>query len=290
MSIVEEIKSSFKFGSMLTKLIYINLGVFIVYNLLRFFLFMGGIPSDSLVYYLAVPASPAALLHRPWTLLTYMFFHEGFIHILFNMLWLFWFGKLFLQFLSNRQLLGVYLLGGISGAILYIVAFNVLPAFSGQALLSVALGASASVLAIVVAVSTLRPNYEIYLLFLGAVKLKYLAIATIVLDVISIPMSNAGGHIAHLGGAIFGYTYIKLLASNVDMANFLKVFSEIKIPNFSRRSKMRVTYTKEESDYDYNYRKAQEQKEIDKILEKIARSGYESLTKAEKELLFKMKK
>lgn len=290
MSIVEEIKSSFKFGSMLTKLIYINLGVFIVYNLLRFFLFMGGIPSDSLVYYLAVPASPVALLHRPWTLLTYMFFHEGFIHILFNMLWLFWFGKLFLQFLSNRQLLGVYLLGGISGAILYIIAFNLLPAFSGQALLSVALGASASVLAIVVAVSTLRPNYEIYLLFLGAVKLKYLAIATIVLDVISIPMSNAGGHIAHLGGAIFGYTYIKLLASNVDMANFLKVFSEIKIPNFSRRSKMRVTYTKEESDYDYNYRKAQEQKEIDKILEKIARSGYESLTKAEKELLFKMKK
>ena len=284
MSIWEEIKSSFRLGSNLTRLIYINLGVFVVFALLRVILFMAGSSTGWVTGIMALPANLHSLLVRPWTAITYMFYHEDFIHILFNLLWLYWFGRLFLQFFTQRQLIWVYLLGGISGALFYILAFNLLPPFRVYAGIALALGASASVLAVVIAVATLQPNFSVHLLFLGDVRLKYLAIATVIIDIISIPVSNAGGHIAHLGGALFGFLYVVALRKGTDLAKPFYSLAKLKFP---KRKKMKVTYRKNETDYDYNYRKVQKQKQIDEILDKIARSGYDSLTKEEKDILFK---
>ncbi|MGE0078971.1 MAG: rhomboid family intramembrane serine protease [Bacteroidales bacterium] len=290
MSIYNEIKDSFRFGSNLTKLIYLNLAVFLIYNLVRAFFYVGGNPiGSSYAYLLSVPANIPSLLLRPWTLLTYMFFHEEFLHILFNMLWLYWFGQLFIQFLSQRQLVGVYILGGISGALLFVLAYNSLSVFSQEASLAIALGASASVLAIVIAVSTLKPNYTIYLLFLGPVKLKYLALFSILLDIISIPVSNAGGHIAHLGGALFGFLYIKALQKNTDLTYPFSWFEKLGKVSFGKNSKLKVEHRSPNPDYDYNYRKTVKNQNLDKILDKISKSGYDSLTKEEKETLFRMK-
>ena len=290
MSIYNELKDSFRFGSNLTKLIYINLAVFLIYNLIRVFFFVGGTPiGSSYAYLLAVPADFASLIIRPWTILTYMFFHEDFLHILFNILWLYWFGQLFLIFLSQRQLVGVYVLGGISGAILFILAYNFVPVFATETAEAIALGASASVLAIVIAVSTLKPNHTIYLLFLGPVKLKYLALVTILIDIISIPVSNAGGHIAHLGGALFGFLYIKALAKGWDLTYPFSWFEGLGKFCFKKKSKLKVDHRSANPDHDYNYRKVQKHQNIDKILDKISKSGYDSLTKEEKDTLFRMK-
>jgi membrane associated rhomboid family serine protease len=290
MSIATEIKDSFRFGSSLTKLIYINLGVFILYNLVRVLLFFGGHPVGSTyAYLLAVPANLDSLLVRPWTLITYMFFHEEFLHILFNLLWLYWFGQIFLQYLSQRQLVGVYILGGIAGALMFILFYNFFTVFRASTVIALALGASASVLAIVIAISTLRPNYTVSLLFIGPVKLKYLALFTVILDLISIPVSNAGGHIAHLGGALFGYLYIRSIRGGVDLTRpvswLLNLFDFKRQP----RSRLKVNYRKPETDYEYNARRANRSARLDEVLDKIARSGYDSLTKEEKDLLFRMK-
>lgn len=290
MSIVQEIKESFRQGSSLTRIIYINLAVFVIYNLIRVIFYLGGNPlGSSLTVYLAVPANPGNLLLKPWTIITYMFFHEDFLHILFNLLWLFWFGKIFLEYLSDKVLTGVYILGGVSGAAMFILFYNLFSVFENASYEAIALGASASVLAIVVAISTLKPNYTIYLLFIGPVKLKYLALFTVLLDVVSIPVTNAGGHIAHLGGALFGYLYIILFRQGYDLVKpvswLIDRFNRINQP----KSRLRVNYRKTETDYEYKSRKANEQVRIDTILDKISKTGYDSLTKEEKDALFRMK-
>ncbi len=286
--IIDELKETFKQGSMLTRLIYINLGVFIVVKIFGVFLGLFSVDSPNLlVQWLAVPADITQLIHRPWTIFTYMFLHEGFLHILFNLLWLYWLGKIFLEYLTGKQLLNVYLLGGLSGAFLYILAFNIFPAFSQVAPVSIALGASAAVLAIVVATAVYVPNYTIYLMFLGPVKLKYIALFSIILDMTTMMDGNAGGHIAHLGGALFGYLYIRQFRKGKDISKgFSKTLDSI-ANWFKPKSNLKVTYKRGETDIDYNKRKNAEQKDIDKILEKIAKSGYESLSKSEKEILFK---
>lgn len=290
MSIAREIKDSFKFGSNLTKIIYINLAVFIIFNLIKLFFFFGQTPmSDSLAQYLAVPADTTALQSKPWTLFTYMFFHQDFLHILFNLLWLYWFGQIFLEYLSQKNLVGVYILGGLSGGIVYIIAFNALSVFSEMVPMAIALGASASVLAIVIAISTLKPNHTIYLLFLGAVKLKYLALFTVLLDIISIPTSNAGGHIAHIGGALFGFLYASAYMKGFDLAR--PVTWIMNLFDFKRKPKshLKVNYRKTGDDLEYNKRKVEQQANLDVILDKIAKTGYDSLSKEEKETLFKFK-
>lgn len=286
--ILEEIKLTFKEGSMLTRLIYLNLGVFLVVKVFDALLFLFGFGEvNFLIEWLAVPADLSQLLFKPWTLFSYMFLHQGFIHILFNMLWLFWLGKIFLEYLSGKQLLNVYLLGGLAGAVLYILAFNLFPKFSDVIPFSYALGASAAVYAVIVATAVYVPNYTVYLMFLGPVKLKYIAIVSIVLDVIFLSEGNAGGHIAHIGGAAFGYLYTKQLQQGKDISKgFGKTLDSVSTW-FKPKSKLKVTYRKGETDMEFNTRKNAEQKDIDKILEKIAKSGYESLSKSEKEILFK---
>lgn len=286
--LIDEIKGTFKEGSMLTRLIYINLGVFMVVKVFDGLLYLFGFAEiNFLIDWLAVPADVTQLIFKPWTLVTYMFLHQGFLHILFNMLWLFWLGKIFLEYLTGKQLLNVYLLGGLSGAALYILAFNVFPAFSDIIPFSYALGASAAVYAIVVATAVYVPNYTIYLMFIGPVKLKYIAIVSIVLDIVFLSEGNAGGHIAHIGGALFGYFYTSQLQKGKDVSKgFGKVLDGF-AGWFKPKSKMKVAYRRGETDMQYNARKNYEQKDIDKILEKIAKTGYESLSKSEKDILFR---
>jgi membrane associated rhomboid family serine protease len=286
--IIEEIKETFKRGSMLTRLIYLNLGVFIAVKLVDaiYLLFaIGG--QNFLVEWLSLPADLHLLIYRPWTIFTYMFLHQQFLHILFNMLWLYWLGKIFLEYLNGKQLLNVYLLGGLLGAAFYVTAYNIFPGFRMSMPISYALGASAGVLAIVVASAVYVPDYTIYLLFIGPAKLKYIAAVSVALDLILITDGNAGGHIAHFGGALFGYLYISQMKKGNDIAKgFNKVLDSV-ATWFKPKSKMTVTYKRGETDIEYNARKKSEQKNIDAILEKIARSGYESLSSNEKEILFR---
>lgn len=294
MNFFNELKRSLKSNDNFKILIYLNLIVFVIIQLFKVFAYLFNSPDINVISWLAVPANTKDLLFKPWTVVTYMFSHENFLHILFNLLIFYWFGRLFLQYLSQRQLLGVYILGGLSGAFFYIIAFNIIPVFSSSMPSSIALGASASVMAIVIAVATLIPNQKIYMLFFGQVKLVYLAIFVVVLDFVSIPLGNAGGHIAHLGGAFLGYIFVKRYRKGKDMtitiSRILNSIKEFVAPS----KKMKVSYTKKtehkrpESDMDYNARKKEEQREIDIILDKIAKSGYSSLTNSEKEKLFKM--
>jgi len=287
MAIIDEIKASFKEGTSLIKLIYINLAVFVIAKIITVFFILFTV-DFSLINYLAVPADFSKLLTRPWTIITYMFYHESFLHILFNLLWLYWFGRIFLRYLDQKKLLNIYLLGGISGGFLYMLAYNAFPAFKPSVPVSAALGASAGVIAVVVAISFYVPNYNLNLMFIGPVKLKYIALVTILLDIMGIGGGNAGGHIAHLGGALFGYLFTLQYKSGKELGKGFGKFLDSLFTFFKPRKRMKVSYKKPVNDFEYNKQKADDQKEIDRILDKIAKSGYKSLTKAEKEQLFKI--
>ena len=293
-NIMDEIKDSFKQGSMLTKLIYINLGVFIVVRFIGSFYSLFVAEGSGLTFkgdilpYLMLPSNIETLLFRFWTPITYMFLHFAFLHILFNLLTLFWFGRIFLQYLNPKQMLSTYLLGGLMGALFFVISYNLFP---GLATNGIVMGASASVMAIVIAIAVYAPNQEIHLVFLGRVKLKVLAIVFVVLDLIMIDSNNAGGHIAHLGGAFYGALFAMQLRKGRDAGRGFERIMDAFSTLFKRRSKLKVTYknkAKVMTDMEYNQSKAASQKEVDKILDKIAKSGYDSLSKSEKEILFKM--
>ena len=287
MAIIDEIKASFKEGTSLIKLIYINLAVFVIAKIITVFFVLFNI-DFSLIQWLAVPADFGKLLNKPWTIITYMFYHESFLHILFNLLWLYWFGRIFLRYLDQKKLLNIYLLGGILGGFLYMLAYNTFPAFKPSVPVSAALGASAGVIAVVVAISFYVPNYTLNLMFIGPVKLKYIALVTILLDIMGIGGGNAGGHIAHLGGALFGYLFTLQYKNGKELGKGFGKFLDSLFTFFRPRKRMKVSYKKPVDDFEYNKQKADNQKEIDRILDKIANSGYKSLTKDEKEQLFKM--
>lgn len=295
MDIVGDIKRTFKEGSVLTRLIYINLGVFLLVKIIGLFFYLAGQP-PVLVEWLSVPSDLQTLSRRPWTLVSYMFMHAGFLHILFNILGLYWFGKLFLYHFEGDKMLSVYLLGGISGALLYVVAFNVFPVF--ESVNAILLGASGSVLAILTAVAVYDPDRELHLFFIGKFPLKYVALFYVVLSIIGISASNPGGNLAHLGGAAWGWFYIYQLRRGKDRgAGIVTIINKIESwfikrqDWFNSKSKMRVTYKQPpRDDYEYNRQQNIRQDEINHILDKIAKSGYESLTKREKEILFKQGK
>ena len=289
-SIFNNFKQEFQQGTILNKLIYINVGLFLLFSILEVFSFMFQFSVTPLLSKLYLPANNSILITQPWTFITYMFLHSGFLHLLFNMVWLHFGGKIFLQYLQPKQLLSTYILGGISGGLLFILAFNYAPALQGLTLDARALGASASVLAIMVAIATYSPNYSVHLPFIGIVKLKQIAIVCVVLDILSIPNGNAGGHIAHLGGAIFGYFYIKQLKKGRDYSKGFSNFIDRLLNTFKPKSKLKTVHKRSKTDYEFNSEKTAKQKEIDKILEKIAKSGYESLSKEEKATLFSASK
>ena len=289
MGIWDDIKKTFHNGSNLIKLIYINIAVFILITLIAIigFLVTNPLVAEKAIDLLAVPSSLKTLLTRPWTLITYMFLHKDIWHILFNMLWLYWFGTIFLQYLDQKKLVSVYLLGGISGAVLYILSFNIFPAFAGLVTESVAIGASASVMAVVIAISAYVPDYTVHLLLLGRVKIKYMALAIFVLTSFMDFSVNSGGKLAHIGGAIFGYFYTLNIRQGRDIGKAINSAIDFIVTQFKPRKKMNVTYKKPSTEYEYNTMKSEHQSRINTILDKISKGGYESLTKEEKETLFK---
>jgi membrane associated rhomboid family serine protease len=292
----DEFKRTFSQRNTLVQLILINVGVFLFLKILGvlFFLFRQENLEQLVLSYLALPADPQMILKKPWTAISYMFLHYDFFHILFNMLWLYWFGKIFLEYLNPKKLISVYLIGGLSGGLVYVLAFNLFPVFEASVANSVALGASAAVLAIVMAIAFYVPDYTIYLMFFGPVKIKYIALVTVLIDVLSIRSGNAGGHLAHLGGALFGFLYAVQLRRGKDMTNGFNKFMDSLFSLFRRRPEMKVKYKKPpgkpETDIEYRARRAAEQQNLDRILDKIARHGYEGLSKEEKETLFKSSK
>jgi len=275
-------------GSRVSLLIGINVAIFLIINIggVLEWLFTGhDIRNTFLHYYseeyLLLPASLPKLATRFWTPLTYMFMHDGFFHILFNMLWLYWMGQIFEEYLGTKRTIGLYLFGGLTGALFFILAYNFLPAFtnSNAAAGAVVLGASASVMAIIVATATLLPDYTIYMMIIGPVKLKWLAIFYVVLDFILVAGVNGGGEITHLGGALFGFIYIKQVQRGNDLISGI-------VDLFKPRSKLKVA----SKNPDKNSNALPRQEEIDRILDKISQSGYESLNKQEKEILFRASK
>lgn len=289
-SMLNNFNLEFKKGTMLKKLIYINVGIFLLFSILGVFSFMFQFNINPLFNKLYLPSNLSILIKQPWSFISYMFLHSGFLHLLFNMVWLHFSGKLFLQYLNPKQLLSTYILGGISGGLIFILAYNYVPAFQVFSSGASAVGSSASVFAIMVAIATYSPSYAVQFPFIGFVKLKYIAIIMIALDILSIPKANAGGHIAHLGGALFGYFYIKQLQKGKDFSiNFSNFITRI-MNTFRIKKKLQKVHKRAKSDYEFNSEKKEKQKEIDKILEKIANSGYESLSKKEKKALFSASK
>ncbi len=289
MNIWNDIKESFREGTILTRLIYVNVGVFVVLRLIQvIFMLGGGSPSSvmPLVRWLSVPSAPKALLLKPWSPITYMFLHFGFLHLLFNVLYLYWFGRLFLDLVGARRMLTVYIMGGLAGALLFMIGFNLLPALYPGSTPALLLGASASVMAVLFAVARYRPEFKVYLFLIGPVKLKYLALGAFLIDLISIPtLDNTGGHLAHIGGALMGIWYGWKLPSQKGAGTIDRVGGQLS-NLFKKKPKMSVTHRRPLTDMEYNAAKVQKQKNIDHILEKIKNSGYDSLTAEEKKILF----
>ena len=289
---LEEIKQFFLKGSVLTRLIGINLAVFVLLSLFRLVFFFWNIQGagEVMADWLGISSNPLLILARPYTAFTYMFLHFDFFHILFNMIVLYVGGRLFSDFIGAGRLTVTYLLGGLVGAAFFVVAYNIFPVFSQVRYDAVAFGASASVLAIFIAIAVYMPNYQLPLIVLGRVRLKYIALAFVLIDILSIERGNPGGHIAHLGGAFWGFLYATMLKTGKDPAGFISKWFKAFGSLFSAKPRMKVKYTKARpvSDHEYNEQRAERQKEIDRILDKISESGYDSLTKREKELLFKL--
>lgn len=282
----DEIRNIFRQRNNLSILIFLNLAAFVVVLTVNLGFFFAGKTFD-VSSWLGVSSNFSVLAHRPWTVLTYMFVHSSFLHILFNLLVLYWFGKMFLEYLSQRQLFGVYLLGGLAGALVFIVAYNIIPVFAVVKNVAFAIGASASIMAIVFAIAVLVPNLPVRLAFIGQMKLKYLAMIIVAIDLLSIPFGNAGGHFAHLGGALMGAIFAICYSKGTDITIFLSRFFTWVGNLFKSEPKPKTNSSnRAETDAEYNKRKAREQREIDKILDKVKESGYSSLTKEEKEKLF----
>ena len=267
----------FKSDSALLPYIGINTIIFILVSLFSLISFLSGqqgFVSNLVNEYVAFPASKDLWLTHFYTVISYQFFHADFFHILFNMLWLYWMGRLFLDFLKPRQFHFVYIAGGIFGAIFFALIYNLLPAYKPFADVAILIGASASVMAIFTALTTLVPNYTLHLLLIGPIKIKYLLAVYIFLDIIAIEKFD-GGSLSHLGGAFLGFIYIKLLQSGTDLTKI-----------FERKPKLKVVRNQEP-------RKSTNivnQREVDAVLDKISKSGYDKLSKEEKEILFRASK
>lgn len=288
MGIVDEIKLSFKNGSYLTKLIYINIALWVIVRLAFVGYTLSGSDGSQVLGWLALPASFELFVSRPWTILTYMFLHFDFLHILFNILWLYWFGKIFLEYHSQQKLLSLYLVGGFTGGLAYMLAYNLIPVFQKSIPDVQLLGASASVIAIVIAIAVYVPNHLIHLVFIGPVKIKWIAFVSVLLYVINLSGDNSGGNFAHIGGALWGWIYMSQLIAGRNITGRFDRMTDTVFSWFRPHRKLKIKYNSVKPDYDYNRNKVSQQAEINRILDKIGKSGYDSLTFDERDLLFKM--
>lgn len=275
------------------KFIYINVAIYIIVAFIGVFatLFKWNDPVNVFMEWIELPASFSTFITRPWTLFTYMFVHGQVMHILWNMLALYGFGRIFLSFFSMRQFVGTYILGGILGGIFFMLAFNIFPYFEGAVDGAYLVGASASVLAVVTASATRNPAYRVNLFLLGSIRLTTVAVITVVLSLLMLAGDNAGGNFAHLGGAFAGWLFAFMLNKGVDVTAGINRAADWFATIFKRRpssGKAKFTYHRNEraQDYEYNSRKRSEEAEIDRILEKVKEGGYASLSDEEKKRLF----
>ena len=294
---LEEFKNAFqRHNNGHVQLILINVAVYLIVIVLFVISQVSQFPElfDAVHSLIAIPAPLIEFLQRPWTIITYAFVHDwtGILHILFNMLFLYWFGKLFVEYLGSDKLIAVYFLGALAGGIAYLIVYNVIPYYEARIPGGGMVGASAAVYAIVVATATLLPDYTFFLLFLGPVRIKYIAAFYIVLSFLGSVGSNEGGNVAHLGGALIGFVYIKQLQAGSNWGSWITAVIEWCKGLFSAKPKVKVTYRKEAAPGAKKAGKAStvSQDEIDTILDKISDGGYESLTKEEKEKLFNASK
>ena len=293
----EEFKNAFqRYNNAHVQLIIINIVVFLALAVVLVFSRAFQVPDVFEIIHdqLAIPAPIGQFLQKPWTIITYAFVHDlsGVFHILFNMLVFYWFGKLFVEYLGSDKLVALYILGALAGGLAYLIVYNTIPFyierignFNGM------VGASAAIYAIVVATATLIPDYTFFLLFLGPVRIKYIAGFYIVVSFLGSVGENAGGNVAHLGGALMGFIYLKQLQAGVNWGSWVTATLDWFKGLFTAKPKVKVTYRKQYSDTQKPKAKSSiSQDEIDAILDKISDAGYESLTKEEKEKLFNASK
>ena len=284
--IIEDFKNAWsKENNALVKIILINVIIFIGASFIEVFLTLSGAGNlfKLIINKLMLPASFTSFIIQPWSLISYFFLHLNFTHILWNILFLYWFGKIIQDNIGNNAVISLYVLGGIIGGLSYMALFNIIPYYENRISESLMLGASAGVFSIVAGSATLLPNYTFYLLFLGPVRIKYIALFYILLSFLDVTGSNAGGEIAHLGGALIGYLFIRQLQNGINMGE--GIINIINLFNRKENKKERKeTIINEEHKSDIS------QDEIDNILDKISESGYSSLSKKEKEKLFNASK
>ncbi|UYZ65150.1 rhomboid family intramembrane serine protease [Hymenobacter weizhouensis] len=295
MSIFNDIRTAFsRRDNALNQLLLINVLVFVFLVLTNAVMRLSGTFEyyPSVLRQFVLPSDLPSLLRHPWTLLTYAFTHEGPFHILFNLLNLYWFGALIREYLGNRRLVSLYVLGALAGGVLFLLAFNLLPALRGMVGMPL-LGASASVTAVIMAAATLLPEYTFMLFLFGAVRIKYIAAVVILLSVLAINQGNPGGGIAHIGGALIGFLFVKQLQRGRDLGRPVQAVGDWVGALLSGRPRLRVSHrsTPAPAPSAPAPKKSAfprpEQDEIDLILDKISRSGYESLSKDEKQKLFR---
>jgi membrane associated rhomboid family serine protease len=281
-SVYQDVKEAFISGNMIVRIIIINVALYMVLALTQA-LFPGFF--NAVFPYIALPGNVVELVYKPWTLFTHMFSHTGFFHMAWNMLILYWFGNIVGDLIGDKRIAPLYFLGGLTGAVLYIISFYLLPTVAPRAI-----GASAAVLSIVFAAVAVAPDYRVHLLLLGPVKIKFIGLFILFFDLLGAASQvNAGGHIGHLGGTLFGFAFVYLLRKGVDLSDWKSIFP-VKTP--PKHRKLRVEYKAPE----LHRTKIQPKKitpleeEIDRILEKIKQQGYENLTGEEKDTLHKASK
>lgn len=289
---IETALKRFASATMLMKIVVINIAVFLVLNIISIVMIFAGEESGRFIVeqWVAMPGNFGRLARHAWTPLSYMFSQIEPLHLIFNMLWLYWFGIVFQLLSTPKRMIGLYLLGGLGGAALYLLAVNTIPYFAGHG--GLLIGSSASVIAIVTATAIMAPDYRMSLLFLGAVSLKWIAIVTIGIDLLSVTGSNAGGHIAHLGGAAVGAIFALGLKRGHDITAPLNSLIDAIVNLFRRRPKVRPARFRASGAPSAPRPKAPsaasaaDQAELDNILDKIKKSGYSSLTADERARLF----
>ncbi|MFT4857114.1 MAG: membrane associated rhomboid family serine protease [Algoriphagus sp.] len=303
----ENLKNAFKYSdNSLYKLIAINLLVFMALLVFRVLFTIGGAGElyHQALTYLMMPAALDRLITQPWSIVTYMFLHEGFFHIIFNMLFLYWFGMIIHQYLGSRKLANLYILGGLAGGLFYVLIYNIAPFFNDAIDTSLMLGASAGVFAIVVGAATLAPNTTFMLILIGPVKIKYIAMFYVILAFANTVGANAGGELAHLGGALMGFVYVTQLRNGRDLGDPVQRVGIWFENFFSKNKKVHVSYRKKSASPSFGstFSKSTKasnvvsnsgdatQEEIDRILDKIADKGYDALNKEEKRKLFEFSK
>ena len=294
---LEEFKNAFhRYNNGHVQLIIINVVVFLCMAVIHVVSTISGFENAAnlIIDQFVIPPTFAEFVTRPWTLITYAFAHSlgDIFHILFNMLVFYWFGRLFIEYLGSDKLIATYILGALAGGIIYLLVFNLVPYFVDRSGFSGMVGASAAVYAVVVAIATLIPDYTLYLMFLGPVRIKYIAAFYIVISLLGTVGTNAGGNIAHLGGALMGFIYTRQLQAGVNWGGWITSTLQWFKDLFKPRPKVKVTYRsdRQEQKKAPNTRSNISQAELDAILDKISAGGYESLTKDEKEKLFNASK